>query len=630
MRFLGKTTDLSLGDLLRMPVLLAPLLLLALSGTWWGVSPLTPVLGHSAAMLVGAAVVQFVVCLPVYFRAGAKMLRLHVDGDTLLVAGASAAFALALWRYFHLTPAAGSEQLLLVWRDAAFGASLLSVAILGDILVRTAARSTLLPLRAGPAGRVAVGPGDLVPADGIVIDGHSEIQDPAGSDDVYPIVVRPGAHVHLGARNGDGPLTIELPAAETARQQAAGRPVLEDRLTQLLAWIARGTLAVIAAAIAWRVWGLGGPGDPVIVSLQMLALAAPLGLGLVYAAPTSEVLTAARAMGLEIKDLAVLDRLRHVGAVILGHRGILVPDRLRLISAHPIGGVQPVDLIRRAAAIAQMGHDPWGKAILDFAVGFRMRLKPASGYRSTIGKGIGGHTEKQEILIGSRTFVQSHGVDCTALDADAVKVMAQGRRVRWVAEAAPKRQVLGFLVFGAPSVSGAVDAVRNLRRMGLETAWIAHGEDPAHATLAKSLKIGRILPDRAEEKADSLRKLRHRAGSLLVVAADEVPEGMTPHDILLPFGRRLMEQCPETPVATTRHDPRVIVDLLLLAARHRQMVLINALIAYAAALLFALAPFWLDRRSDLGSYEVGVVLLLALSALSLRAMPTTANEVDEE
>ena len=127
-----------------------------------------------------------------------------------------------------------------------------------------------------------------------------------------------------------------------------------------------------------------------------------------------------------------------------------------------------------------------------------------------------------------------------------------------------------------------------------------------------------------------LSEMRKKVGNLLVVAADAPPTGLISEDVMLPFGRRLMEQVPDARIAATRHDPRIIVDLLMLAVRHRKLVLANAAIAYFAALLFAFAPFWLGRRTDLGSYEVGVVLFLALSSLGLRAMPTTANEVDEE
>jgi len=322
--------------------------------------------------------------------------------------------------------------------------------------------------------------------------------------------------------------------------------------------------------------------------------------------------------------------LRRIRGVVIGHRGVLVPDRLRLITAQPIDGIAATDLIRRAAAVSELGHDPWGKAILDFAVGFRMRLKRADNYRSTIGVGMRGQTEGQELLIGTRDFLEQQGIDCKELMPAATKAKAQGRRLRWVGEFLPQRRVVGLLVFGAPSVAGAVETVKNLDRLGLETAWIANREDTAHVALRKHLKIGHILSEQPEKQAEKLDRMRQERGPLLIVTADEPPAGLSEDDLILPFGRRLMEQVPKAAIATTRHDPRVIVDLLLLAARHRQLVLINAAIAYAAALLFAFAPFWLGRRTDLSSYEVGIVLLLALTSLGLRAMPTTANEVDEE
>lgn len=558
--------NMTLVDAVRLPWLLAPLLVLGLTGTWWGLSPLKPVLDYTPLALAGAAVIQFGIGLPIYLRALGKLMRLRIDGDTLLIVGASAAFALGLWRFQHLPQEVEIDQQVVIWRDAAFGASLIAVAMLGDMILRRARQSALLSLPRAPAGRVVVAPGNLIPADGVVVDGISEIQDPVGSDDVFPIVVAAGAPVHLGARNGDGALTIEVQKAPAV---VARQVLTEDGLQEVLDWIARGTLALVLIVVAARLWQWHEAGDPIAAALRMLSLAAPLGLGFVVTGPSSEVLAAARRLGLEIRDIAVLDRLRRIGGVVIGHRGVLVPDRLRLITAIPIDGIAATDLIRRAAAVSELGYDPWGKAILDFAVGYRMRLKPATHYQSKIGAGMIAQTEDRQILVGTREFLEQHGIDCKALAQAAAKAREQGRRLRWVGATFPARQLQGLLVFGAPSVTGAVEAVRNLDRLGLETAWLANEEDAAHVALRKHLKIGHILPDQPEIVAERMHRMRVESGALLVVSADAPPTGLMAQDVVLPFGRRLMEQIPSARVATTRHDPRIIVDLLLLAARHR-------------------------------------------------------------
>ncbi|MBK8157544.1 MAG: cation-translocating P-type ATPase [Rhodospirillaceae bacterium] len=389
-------------------------------------------------------------------------------------------------------------------------------------------------------------------------------------------------------------------------------------------------LLIALGSVVWHLWRSGAGDDIVVQILHTVALATPLALGLVMAAPASEVLGAARRLGIEIRDLAILDRLRRVGAVVIGHRGVLVPDRLRVISAQCVDGVAGTDLIRRAAAVAQAGHDPWGMAVLDFAVGYRMRLKPATSYHSSLGQGCSAWVERQEILIGTRRFVEGRGASCAPLDQAANLATSQGRRLRWVAEMTPVPRVIGFISFGAPSVSGAVETVRNLNNLGFCTAWIARPDDAGHVALGKHLKIGKLLSEQPEEIAKSLEELRRQHGPLLLVTADELPAGLTESDTVLPFGRRIMEQVPMSALATTRHDPRIIVDLLQLAGRHRQLVLTNLLIAFAAAAIFAFLPQYLGSRSDLGSYEVAIVLLLAMSSLGLRAMPMTANEVDEE
>jgi P-type Cu+ transporter len=630
MRWQGMKLDITPADLLRMPVLLAPLLLLAMTGNWWGLSPLKPVLSFLWAPLALAVFVQLVLGLPIYLRALGKLVRLRIDTDTLLVVGATAALALAGWRFQHLAYGASTEQLLLIWRDAVFGASIVAVALLGEIALRSAQRSALVPLKPTPKGKIVIAPGDFIPCDGIVRDGASEVQDPTGTDDVFPIVVKAGARVSAGARNGDGVLTVEV------LEQAGGEPAhgklqpMRDGLVSFVNWAARIMLVIALAIVVWRLWQSGAGGDMVVPILHTLALAAPLGLGLVMTAPASEVLGAARRLGVEIRDLAVLHRLRRVGAVVMGHRGVLMPDRLRVISAQCIDGVTGTDLMRRAAAVAQVGHDPWGMAVLEFAVGYRMRLRPATSYHYVLGQGMSAWVDRQEIAVGTKRFVEARGANCAPLDPAANLALSQGRRVRWVAEMTPTPRMIGFIVFGAPSANGAVETVKNLSRLGLETAWLARPDDAAHVALAKHFKIGKVISEKAEDVTKGLLNLRKKAGPLLIVTADVVPGGVASGDLVLAFGRRIMEQLPSSTLATTRHDPRIIVDLIRLAARHRQLVLTNFFIAFAAAALFAFLPQFVGSRSDLGSYEVAIVLLLATSSLSLRAMPTTANEVDEE
>lgn len=630
MRWQGLKIEMAFADVLRMAVLVVPLLLLAMSGHWWGESPLQPVLQYVWLPILLAAGVQFGFGFALYRRALSKLARWRFDADTLLALGATAAFSLALWNWRHLAPGSDPDALLAIWRDAAFGASLIAVALLGDMAQRSAQRSAALPRPPVPSGSFVVAPGDFIPCDGVVCDGASEIQDPAGADDVFPILVKAGMPVHAGGRNGDGALTIEARGGNEVISSFSTVMPGEDTLITRVNWAARAMLGLAVVVVTWRLWRDGANRDAVADILRLLAMIAPLGLGLVAAAPNSEVLTAARRLGIEIRDIAILDRLRQIGAIVIGYRGVLVPDRLRVISAYCVDGISGSELIRRVAAVAQLGHDPWGKAVLDFAVGFRMRLKTALNYRVDLGQGIAAWVDRQEIIFGTREYLEERGVDCAPLDEPANLALTQGRRLRWVAEMSPSPRCIGFIAFGAPSVAGAAAAVKNLSRLGFETAWLARNDDAAHRALAKHLKIGTLVSDRPADTALGLAALRRKFGPLLIVIADTVPDGLAEGDVVLPFGRRIMEQLPGSALATTRHDPRLIVDLICLAARQRQLVLTNLAIAFIVAAIVAFLPQFLDFRDDLGSYEVVIVLLLAMSSLSLRAMPTTANEVDEE
>lgn len=618
-------------EALRVAVLVLPLLLLALCGEWWGVTPLKPVLHYVALPLALAFLVIGPFGWPVWQRGLGALLKLRFAAETMLLLGAIAGLALALRQAWLLAPDSGSAAELLVWRDAAFAASLIAVAALGDIAAR-ADRIAAAARKAPPATpTLNIPAGDLIPLDAVVREGHCEIQDPNGADDIFPSVVGPGDRVHAGARNGDSALVI-VPVPQSA---IPALPVgIGRRLESLVQVLCLLLLVVVVLVFGWR-YLMGPPmADLISAALRLLMLSTPLGLGLALAAPAAELLRATRQLGLEVHDVSAFERLLRAGAVIFGHRGVLIPERHRVISVQTPGGDHGSELIGHAAAVAQAGHDPWGRSVLDMAVSYRMRLKNAGNYQAFIGEGVMADVAERRTLFGSRAFLERHGIDCHVLDGLAREAEGQGRRLRWVGEAEPAPKLLGFIAFGAPSVAGAVMAVKNLDRMGLTTAWLADAEDPGHAALRKHLKIDHLLPMSEEKAPAGIAAFRKRHGVTLLVAAEAisapVAESLGRHDMVLPFGRRASAQWPQAPIAIPRQDPRLVVDLLLLAARYRRLVLTNLALVFVVAAIIGVVPFLLGSNRDLGSYEIAVILLLAVSSLSLRALPGIANEVDEE
>ncbi|TDQ77719.1 cation transport ATPase [Dongia mobilis] len=637
MAWQGLQSGIKPRDAARVAILLVPLVILGLSGDWWDRSPLLPVLHVGWAPVLLAAIILLGFGWPLLRRAISALLQGKVRGETLLVLGAGCGLALAVWQLSRLGPESSHAAQLLLWRDAAFAASLVAVSRLGDI----AARADPIGSRAGARTRppsLTIAAGDLIPVDAVVRDGRSEIQDPHGADDIFPTVVGPGDRVHAGSRNGDAALVVVPLAGHRADMAATARPPADGGLAALIGWASIGVMVLIVLALVWRL--LVGPAlrDPPGDILRLVMLSAPLGLGLAMTAPAAELLRVMHQLGIEVHRIGVFEHLLKVGAVVFGHSGVLIPDRHRVVSVQTPDGEGGSELVGRAASVAQAGHDPWGRALLDLAVGYRMRLKNAINYRAEIGKGIAAEVMERRTLIGSRAYLEEHGIDCRALDGQAEAALAQGRRLRWAGEIGPgpknEPRLLGFIAFGAPSVAGAAMAVKNLDRLGLKTGWVADQADPAHQAMARHLKLGAMLPMAPAAAGPALADLRRHHGPLLYVTsepdADDVIAALAPGDIVLPFGRRAATQAPMADFAIARQDPRLVVDLQRYAQRYCRLVKMNIAIVFAVSLVVAFWPFLQGSARDLASYEAAVILLLVMSSLSLRALPSTANEIDEE
>ncbi|RZL36364.1 MAG: heavy metal translocating P-type ATPase, partial [Rubrivivax sp.] len=483
------------------PVLIGVLLSLPL------VAPM--LLGH-AAMLPGGW--QLALATPVQFGLGARFYpagwRALRDGsgnmDLLVALGTSAAFGLSVFEllrgrehalYFESAAVVITLVLLGKWLEArakrGTGAAIRALSRLQPEVARVLrdGAEQELPLAALRVGDlVRVRPGERLPVDGVVTEGHSAVDESLITGESLPVAKAEGDTVTGGAVNGEGLLTVRCAAlgaesrlARIARfvedAQGAKPPIqkLVDRVSAVF------VPAVVGIALVTLLgWGFarGDWGAALLHAVAVLVIACPCALGLATPAALMAGMGAAARQGILIKDAEALELAHHLDVIAFDKTGTLTEGRPRLV-AHSA----PLAL---AAALQAGSEHPLARAVRDAAPG----VAPADGMQALPGRGVRGEIGGESFVLGSGPWLLSLGLTLPDAGSDAQR--AQGHSLSWLARLGGQPEVLGWLAFGDELKSAAAQAVAALQAMGLRTALISGDHRAAAEAVARRLGIDEV------------------------------------------------------------------------------------------------------------------------------------------
>ena len=291
--------------------------------------------------------------------------------------------------------------------------------------------------------RVLVLPGDNIPADGRIIDGHSTINEANVTGESLPAEKAVGDEVFGGTSNVTGALRIEV--TKVGHDTTLGRVrdlILEAERTkiplmrlidQYAAWYTPVTLMI--AGVVWFFT------KDMNKTIALLVIACPCAL--ILATPTAIVaaLSAAARLGVYIKDVSNLEWARKLTAVVFDKTGTLTTGELAVTRLMPAPGVDAAELLRTAASVERLSRHPVARAIVAVAEKARVSVEEAAQFEEVSGKGVRGLLNGQPVLIGRRTWVTERGADLSALSDEkyaepeglsTLYVVRNGRCLGWV------------------------------------------------------------------------------------------------------------------------------------------------------------------------------------------------------
>jgi P-type Cu+ transporter len=392
-----------------------------------------------------------------------------------------------------------------------------------------------VPLDSVAAGdRLRVRPGERVPVDGVVIEGHSSVDESMLTGESVPVEKESGARVSGGTLNGTGTLVIraERVGAETLLAQIVrlvgaaqrSRAPIQRLADRFAAWFVPGVVAV--ALITFVVWWLGGPeprfAHALVNAVAVLIIACPCALGL--ATPMSIMVGTGRGAhaGVLIRDAEALETLARVNTLVIDKTGTLTEGRPRLAEVLPLGGFGKDEILALAASLERASEHPLASAFTAAARVRGLDLMAVEDFRAITGKGVSGLVGGRPVALGNAEMLADAGVHPDDLEELAVGAKALRSRGLTVMGAAVNGRRAGIFAVADPVKTSTPEALRALRDEGLRIVMVT-GDNPTTAeAVANQLAITEfhagVLPER---KIDVVKRLQAE-GRVVAMAGDGI------------------------------------------------------------------------------------------------------------
>jgi P-type Cu+ transporter len=384
-------------------------------------------------------------------------------------------------------------------------------------------------VRVGDVCRVR--PGEKIPVDGVVTEGHSAIDESMVTGEPIPLEKSPNDRVTGGTINGGGTLLFraERIGADTLLAQIVrmvgeaqrSRAPIQRLADRTAAWFVPAVVAI--AVIAFAAWAIVGP-DPrlahaLVSAVSVLIVACPCALGL--ATPMAIMVGTGRGAGagVLVKNAEALERLESVDTLVVDKTGTLTEGKPRLSSVIPLGRHAEADVLRVAASLEQGSEHPLAAAILQGARARAIQPSAVEGFQSQAGKGIEGTVEGRRARLGNAAMMRDASI---ATDASAARAEELRRDGQTVMILSIDGALAGLLAVADPIKATTPEAIAALHADGLRIVMLTGDNLTTAQAVATKLKIDDVRADvLPTDKRQIIRELQQQ-GRVVAMAGDGV------------------------------------------------------------------------------------------------------------
>jgi len=555
---------------------------------------------------------------PFFYRGWRSVVMRHLNMFTLIAIGVGAAFvfsAMAMLAPNLFPPTMQQEGHVAIYFEAA--AVIIVLVLLGQVLELRARSRTgsaikaLLNLapptarlvaqggdREVPLDQVKVGdrlrvvPGDKVPVDGEVVEGHSNVEESMITGEPLPVEKTVGDKVTGGTVNGPGSFIM--------RAERVGRDTLLGQIVNMVAEAQRSRapiqgladkvagifvpVVLAVSVLTFVLWIWIGP-EPklayaVVNAVAVLIIACPCALGL--ATPMSIMVGVGRGAqeGVLVKNAEALERLEKVTTLVVDKTGTLTEGKPKLMDVLPTEGFNAKDLLRLAASLEQGSEHPLAAAIVQGAKEQGHTIETVTAFRSVTAGGVLGTVAGRAVIIGKPDFLRHEKItDLDPLEASAVSLQEDGKTAMYVAV---DGKPAGVLAVADPIKSTTAEAIRELHTLGLKLVMLTGDNRRTAAAVATTLGLDAVEAEiEPAGKVSHVKKLRAE-GRHVAMAGDGINDApaLSEAEVGIAMGTGTDVAMQSAGITLVKGDLRAIAKAIHLSRATMRNIRQNLVFAY--------------------------------------------------
>jgi Cu+-exporting ATPase len=494
---------------------------------------------------------------PFFVRGWASVVQRNLNMFTLIALGVGVAWLYSivamLWPELFPATMLSAEGTVAVYFEAA--AIITTLVLLGQVLelrARSQTNSAIkkllglapktarivrdngseedIPLEQVKLGDVLrVRPGEKIPVDGVVLEGHSTIDESMITGEPVPVEKTSGEPL-IGAtinRTGSLLMRAEHVGTETLLAQIV-RMVSEAQRSrapiQRLADVASAYFVpavVFIAIITFLIWGVWGPeprlAHAIVNAVAVLIIACPCALGL--ATPMSIMVGTGRGatVGVLIKNAEALEIMEKVDTLVVDKTGTLTEGKPVLQSVQAIGEFDQARVLQLAASLERASEHPLAEAIVSSA---EQELLSVDEFDSITGKGVMGIVDGHKLALGNlKLFEHLDIVISDELVQRAEKLRSEGQTVMLLAV---DNQLAGLLSVADPIKETTPAALAALHKEGIQLVMLSGDSRTTAQAVANKLGIDQVIAEvLPDQKAAAIKELQKK-GQIVAMAGDGI------------------------------------------------------------------------------------------------------------
>jgi Cu+-exporting ATPase len=378
--------------------------------------------------------------------------------------------------------------------------------------------------------RLRVRPGEKIPVDGTVVEGHSSVDESMISGEPIPVEKDSGTKVTAGTVNGTGGFVMraERVGSDTLLSQIVkmvseaqrSRAPIQRLADQVSSYFVPAV--IVAAIVTFAVWFFVGPqprfAHALVNAVAVLIVACPCALGL--ATPMAIMVGTGRGAraGILIRNAEALETFGKVDTLIIDKTGTLTEGKPTLSSVIPQPGFEESGLLQLVASLERSSEHPLAAAIVKGAEAKKLALTDVVGFNSTTGKGVKGTVSGKQVAVGNTELFHDLSVDPAPLLDQAETLRKEGQTVMLVAVDGKAAGIVGV---ADPIKESTPDAIRELRAAGLKIIMVTGDNVTTAKAVADKLGIEFYADVLPQKKAEVVKDCQQK-GSVVAMAGDGV------------------------------------------------------------------------------------------------------------